>query len=389
MANDTLELECPSCSELLELDRGFAGGVCRCFNCGTMMTVPNNPSREKAEKLVRPDAPGAPAAQASERPEAPARPDSPTAQSSDERPEAPAQEPPQDEAAPAEPESQQPESQEPATTEEPAPQAAAAPAGDYVTESGKTVHVDSTTAVPTARKRRMGVRAITLSVVILLMLLVVGGTVGAVVLVINSTGGEDLTESRYEDVFGYDPDVNPFTLDRPNVLGLPLSDDAVIVLDTSRSPWLPTVVDGLIRGLKPVASGDRVAIALAKEGAPTLLPGEAKGWSDELAKQAVEQLREMRPVGRAELPPAVQAAVEREPGQIILITGQVLYYDQIGTLESALKDKGIKLEVISVGTDNPELAALAESHGGRLIEFSPSRLNGWYRQWQDEMAESE
>ena len=36
-----IELECPGCSERLELDAGFAGGVCRCQHCGTIQTVPS------------------------------------------------------------------------------------------------------------------------------------------------------------------------------------------------------------------------------------------------------------------------------------------------------------------------------------------------------------
>ena len=48
----TLDIECPSCSEMLELDAGFAGGVCRCSNCGTLMTVPSDAG--KAESLTRP-----------------------------------------------------------------------------------------------------------------------------------------------------------------------------------------------------------------------------------------------------------------------------------------------------------------------------------------------
>lgn len=43
-----IDLECPNCHESLELDAGFAGGVCRCANCGTLMTVPEN-AGEKAE----------------------------------------------------------------------------------------------------------------------------------------------------------------------------------------------------------------------------------------------------------------------------------------------------------------------------------------------------
>jgi len=372
MANDTLELECPSCSELLELDGGFAGGVCRCFNCGTMMTVPNNPSREKAEKLVRPDAPGGGVAEKPGRPEAPGGGATAPSESSLGNP------PP----VAANVGSAAPVGSDPVTAANTVDETAAStvPAGEYVTASGKTVHVDSETAVPTATRRRMGVRAITLGVIILLMLLLLGGTIAAVVLVVNSSGDDDLRTDRYEDVFGYDPEVNPFTLTRPNVLGLPLADNAAIVIDTSRSRWLTLGADGILAGIEPVSSGDQLTVVLAREGAPTSLPAEAKPWSDEVAKPIMDELRGLRAVGRADLAPAVVAAIEREPEQVVLVSGQNPFPDEIAALEDALKDSGIQFDVIVVNDDSPELSALAEKFGGRSISFSLNRLSGWYQE---------
>jgi len=36
-----IELECPKCEIPLQLDDGYRGGVCRCYECGTMITVPD------------------------------------------------------------------------------------------------------------------------------------------------------------------------------------------------------------------------------------------------------------------------------------------------------------------------------------------------------------
>ncbi|MCC5828276.1 MAG: hypothetical protein JJU36_02400 [Phycisphaeraceae bacterium] len=63
----SIHLQCPHCSALMELDAGFAGGVCRCFECGTLMTVPADPNQESPEMLVRqarPERPDAPASAA-------------------------------------------------------------------------------------------------------------------------------------------------------------------------------------------------------------------------------------------------------------------------------------------------------------------------------------
>ena len=58
-----LELECPHCDKLLELDAGFAGSVCRCSKCGTLMTVPAEASDvqvTKQPRALRPQTPVVP-----------------------------------------------------------------------------------------------------------------------------------------------------------------------------------------------------------------------------------------------------------------------------------------------------------------------------------------
>jgi hypothetical protein len=39
-AHQTLQVNCRICGKAMILDRGFAGGVCRCSDCGTLMKVP-------------------------------------------------------------------------------------------------------------------------------------------------------------------------------------------------------------------------------------------------------------------------------------------------------------------------------------------------------------
>lgn len=36
-----IRLTCTNCQTMLTIDEGFAGGVCRCLNCGTIQTVPS------------------------------------------------------------------------------------------------------------------------------------------------------------------------------------------------------------------------------------------------------------------------------------------------------------------------------------------------------------
>ena len=58
MSAALIEVQCPGCEAVLELDPGFAGGVCRCADCGTLPTVPSADAPQ-AERVERPDRPEA------------------------------------------------------------------------------------------------------------------------------------------------------------------------------------------------------------------------------------------------------------------------------------------------------------------------------------------
>ena len=62
-------VQCYNCSNILELDEGFRGGVCRCSQCGSLLQVPKGDSSDSPK--ARPAAPGA-AATVLQRPSAPA-----------------------------------------------------------------------------------------------------------------------------------------------------------------------------------------------------------------------------------------------------------------------------------------------------------------------------
>jgi len=43
---------CPTCNESFELDDAFAGQACRCAHCGTLMTVPDDPSSQSIQAIA-------------------------------------------------------------------------------------------------------------------------------------------------------------------------------------------------------------------------------------------------------------------------------------------------------------------------------------------------
>lgn len=49
-----IRLSCCQCSQSLEMDDAFAGGVCRCRRCGTIQAVPRNAPRMPLHEACEP-----------------------------------------------------------------------------------------------------------------------------------------------------------------------------------------------------------------------------------------------------------------------------------------------------------------------------------------------
>ncbi len=348
MAQPMLELECPSCGEQLELDRGFAGGVCRCFGCGTLMTVPADPRHHAPEKLVRPSAPGAPASQPEDAADRPARPDRPD--------------------RPARPDS-------PAPT--PAASGETEASDTYTTASGQVVHV-AADSVPTARRRRTGVRVTTAAVFIVIVLAIVGACVGAIVVLVSGPPAPDATASAVEQ-FGYDPSVNPYTLQSPTIVGLPITASTAVIVDASGASrgWLELVQDQLNLGLTRPGKAAAVRLVYAAEPDPRAFAARTASGSD--PERLASFQSEFRARGVAPLGDAVTMALDQSPERIVLITGQTFYGSDADAFVEPLREAAVQVDVIDVGGDNDALRDLAESTGGRYVALAERDLQDWYR----------
>lgn len=340
-----LEMDCPSCAQRLELDAGFAGGVCRCSHCGTLMTVPEQ-SHQAPERLHRPAAPGA-AASASREVPADAE-------------EAPLVEPLAED--------------EPASTQQ-------ATASTLTTDSGRTVRIEHTGQIPTARRKRPFVRAATGTAVIA----VIGGVTALIIYAMFSVLAPDAANDptpTAADHFGYDPGVNVYELDRPNVLGLPLESASAVIVDASGASrdWLALAQDAIRLGITGHSDATPVALIYATELEPRRLSEEPTALS-ELSAEQVHEFQESIPArGVAPLAPAIEAALANEPRRIMLITGRSLDEELVASIEQALGDNlSVTLDIVLVDARSDAAEALAERHGGRAIELAQGQLLRWYR----------
>ena len=367
----TIELECPSCKEELEIDAGFAGGVCRCFNCGSLMTVPALDAAAPVQRSARPDAPSgtqqvnledadeggqASASAASEekaggsaRPDAPGRPASPQPMKTAAKPEL--------------------------------IEAVNEADGTYTTQSGRQVAAG---AVPMARRKKTAMKVGVIAVFILIVASLVGVSVAAVMFLVQSTQPEpepDVREVIRETRGGYDPDQNPFDMAEANMLGVRLTGDVVLVVDASgiSQQWLGLAGDAVVDAA--VKSGvSRLQVLYLTESGVVAWPDAMKAIDGDTAGRLRTFVDDRYTSGRAPLAAGMTAAAAAKPDQIVLVTSQTFDATLVATLEKALAGAPrASLDVITIDSDSQAARDWVQETGGRTVDLPISRLTTWYR----------
>lgn len=314
----TLELECPGCSALLELDAGFAGGVCRCSSCGTLMTVPSD-SEQGAQALHRP-----------------ARPDRP--------------------ARPGEP----------------------APPQTWVTDSGQSIEL-SEAQIVTARRRRSVIRSLT-TLVFLGVLLLVAAAAAWVFFAFMAGRNEGLAPDQVvTETLGYDPQTNPYTLESPNVLGLPLTEPTAVVVEASRGSrnWLAAVNVALQRGLSRMSPTPVMLIYAAADG-PSAFHDQPQPTRS-LAQHEMAAFQDRFDArGGADVSAAVEWALHTGVKHLVLILPREVDPAQFDAIADQLGED-VSLDLIHLNGRDAAARTLAEQTGGRYIPLSDAQLADWYR----------
>ncbi len=346
MAAQAIELDCPTCETELELDRGFAGGVCRCSTCGTLMLVPNDPAHDRPERLVRPTRPGQPVV-------AHAGGNGEVGRSRSKVSEATL-------------------ASDTATATE---------AGTYVTESGRTVEINRHTRIATAKHRRTGVRITTTIVFSLIVAAMLGAGIWAMVVMMSaSDAGEPLPPRSMVTLFPYDREVNPYTLDKPNMVGLPIGERTLIVVDASDASggWLEDMTEAAAKGLSRVGSTAQVRLIYATAGGSV----DATGGYIEVGNWSAADLRKAggkaKAGGVADLEGVLAEASTGEITHVILITGRKFNADSAGRIASSLgRAAQARVDVVTIDNFPPSLGDLARDRRGEWVKLLPSQLATW------------
>jgi len=381
-----INLSCPKCTTELEIDDGFAGGICRCFECGTLMTVPAQ-SQGQAEMLTR------------ARPDRPDRPDSPAADSAAESPSAEASAPPERPEAPQAP--------EPTT----GPEADAADSGGkattLVTASGREVKVseDQLKRVAVARRRRVGVRIGTL----LVILVIIGGLAAAAVLLglnllrsveqaeQSQTQPDDRPDTdpvKMEDVLAYDPYANPYLTETPNVFGLPLDPDrdrpVALIVDTSfyMQDQLTFVRTVLPVNLRTLAADVAIQLWLTRAEEARAFPEAPAPPAEWDIASLKELLKSVEARGEQAMLPAIEQAVEQGAEHLVMVCHFKPGDEQLEAIRKRIEEGGLAIDVVQLGRSSSGLRELAEIFNGRYATIPKRRLDDWRRAYR-EQAERE
>ncbi len=232
---------------------------------------------------------------------------------------------------------------------------------------------------------RVGIIVGFVAVMVSLIVIVLAGIV-----MMSKPSGEQRTAAQLaEDVRrahgNFDPDVNPFLLKTPNVLGLKPAGSVVVVLDTSSQGrrWLSMAGDALIAGL-PGSAGPAYQVIFAKDGSTQAVPEALANLSESTQQTLKDELFNARPFGQASLSQAMASAAAAKPAQVILITSQ----DMTTALADALSAEMAKapatsrLDVIHLGEQPGPLGQTAEKHKGILVNLPVTRLAQWHQDWQ-------
>lgn len=337
---DSIELECPGCADVLEIDTAFAGGICRCATCGELMTVPAAGSTGEPQKLSRPSRPD--------------RPDVPGAPVDDEEEVVGDLIDEEDEAT-------------------------------FTTTSGETVKIDRR-KVPTARKKKRAMKAGILAGFIVFALALVFCCYVAINFLLS---GDKTTSSEAEtftrEVLGnYDPNVNPFEMTKPNFLGITLDDEVVVLVDASSESqrWLNLARFAVQKSLDSMPDGKKVQILFWTEGEGHVFPDKSMRAITAGDREKLGAfLDDIYATGQTDLSIGLSKALVYKPKHVIFVTGQLFDDDQANKVLNILEQyPNVLIEMIMIGQDTPKLQNYIESQKGQYVNLPIQRLGTWYRE---------
>lgn len=334
-----INLTCPSCVSELEIDDGFRGGVCRCFDCGTLMTVPDAPDVDRPETLSRPDSPDAPVLA-------------------------------------------EPDDEEDILDIE--------KTGEFITSSGQRVRLSSRQLqqVPVARKKRMGVRitvvALMMSVVLVIVVCIIYGMWVIFAPPVIETPG-DIAKRLYQ----YDINKNPFTTPRATFFSIEIPGDedraTVLMTDSSsamRDGYLDWTKHNMWAVIPLMDLKQPVQIVFWRDSAPMVYPLRPTRVKDIPRQLLHSKLTELSHSGGIDAVSAFNKVMRSVPPARIFVAAHQLPPDnELQRIVGMVQDAGTELIWVHLGPHTENDYLLQSADDSDLINYVPipdGVLQRWY-----------
>jgi hypothetical protein len=341
-----IRITCTHCRQLLTIDDGFAGGVCRCQHCGTIQTVPAAPGKSQGRGPV-------PAAKTLYRAEGRksdshgGEPHIPSGSGLD--------------------------------------QLAEIVSSSGLTHSARASRPPGGNGMgrPSAAKppRRLAPLLIIAAVVIFLLLAVI------VVLLVKS--GQFTLPIRSPS--STTPPPAPVTEVAPNgpgFCGMPIEaqDTVIYVLDNggSASDTLPAMSAACLQSIKSLTPERRFKVLFWRDGSPVYpKDGTVRATPDEIAN-CQTAIQDVFAQGNTDPDAALKIALSAQPDAIVLVTAKAgeLTDDFANSVLSIRGDSVAKIYTVGINGDSTGdptkpgvLATLADKTGGKFLNLSSADLN--------------
>jgi len=322
-----IDLVCPQCDSDLEIDDGFRGGVCRCFNCGTLMTVPDDPDQQAPESLSRPDTP-----------------------------------------------------------DEPSRASRSSNMSVYTTNTGRVVKLSTRqiARVPIAERKRLGIR---IGVMATMGLIVV--SVIAVVIYGMSVMFAPKTDVTAQQAWDYDPDTNPFLVAEPSFFGVPLDSTSVLMIDSSAAmrEYLDMVKQAALMSVRTMEPSQNLQIVFWSETGPKAFPSSPAPKSKLDVQQLAEKFQSIYAEGAIRGQSAFTMGLRSNPPTVIMVASMLPPEREMQTIATQLDASGSRLIAVLLGHSSQPLEVIANDSGGKYIEISRGQIQRWYEEFLNKGGE--
>ncbi len=180
-----------------------------------------------------------------------------------------------------------------------------------------------------------------------------------------------------------DPD-NPFTMNRPNVIGLPARARTAVVVDAiaKSKPWLNDVNAALRAGLARPGGGATVRVFYLSDRKVHTTSDQFTATGRAFSDTLTETQQKIKPAGTSGFWTSFDAALASGADRVILITGRTKWAPVLEMMRNKINGSPRKpsLSVVNLDASVPDLKKFVSEMRGDYESISTQQLERWRQQ---------